>query len=296
MAEELAVIDFRSRLTRLAVDTVASDSAKHRYTVKLGKFFAWWEGRGTPRFSRALVLEYVEWLRSQGKPPFDLLHSLTPIKKMAQEAVFNGLIPAEQVFGIDQIKLPSVRSKKIKNRLSEDQVTSLLAAIDPSTLTGQRDLVAVGLMLHGGMRRAEAVAVRVEDLALVQGCPVVHVVQGKGGVTRTVPIPAWLYEVIQEWLRSARIIEGPVLRGIDKWGMVGESLSPSACWLITQRYGKCSPHDLRRTLGSLARKAGRELDEIQDVYGHQDITTTQGYIGSRVDVARPLGDELPGRS
>ena len=285
----LIPLTFQSQLTALAVNTVASASAKHRYAVKLRKFFTWWEARGTPHFCRAVVLEYVEWLRSQGKPPFDLLHSLTPIKKMAQEAVFNGLIPADQVFGIAEIKLPAVRSKRIKNRLSGEQVVDMIAAVDTSTLTGIRDMLAIGLMLHAGLRRTEAVSVRAEDVALVANCPVVHVERGKGGAARTIPIPAWLYEMAQEW----PIREGYLLRSINKWGGVGERLSGSACWLITQRYGKCSPHDLRRTLGAMARRAGRELDEIQEVYGHQDITTTQGYIGSRVDVARPLGNEVP---
>src|ERR1700674_3769864 len=53
-----------------------------------------------------------------------------------------------------------------------------------------------------------------------------------------------------------------------------------------------APHDLRRTFAKLARNGQAPLEQIQLALGHQNIQTTQRYIGSELDLANAACDRL----
>jgi integrase len=52
------------------------------------------------------------------------------------------------------------------------------------------------------------------------------------------------------------------------------------------------PHDLRRTFGKLAHKGGSPLEQIQLSFGHASLTTTERYLGVRMDFADAPCDRL----
>ena len=53
-----------------------------------------------------------------------------------------------------------------------------------------------------------------------------------------------------------------------------------------------APHDLRRTFAKLARSGQAPLEQIQLALGHQNIQTTQRYLGSELDLADAACDRL----
>jgi integrase/recombinase XerD len=68
-----------------------------------------------------------------------------------------------------------------------------------------------------------------------------------------VPVPAWVKNVIDEWLAAAKITEGRIFRSISKGGRLqGETLAEMAVWWLVKGYAEgigvknLAPHDLRR--------------------------------------------------
>jgi len=72
-----------------------------------------------------------------------------------------------------------------------------------------------------GLRRAEAAALKIEDLQLREGHWVLANLNGKGGHIRTVPVPDWVKTAIDQWAIPASIISGTLFRSINKAGVCG---------------------------------------------------------------------------
>lgn len=290
-------------LVDMVVASVAAPSTKERYARKLRLFFEWWgQGGGRGQFSRHLVNTYCGELRDAGTKGFDIGHSLTAIKKLAREAAYAGFLDAVNLDGILQIKAPPVTGVRLGNWLTEEQVMQLMALPDRNTLVGKRDLVILGLLLYCGLRREEVLRVEFAHIKIVDGRPAIVNLRGKGDKVRSIPMPRWLFSALQEWVDAAGLTDGRIIRplaGRTPTGPTGALMGKSALWITVKKYARkmgmkdLAPHDMRRTFGRLARKAGIELDQIQQSYGHASVITTQRYIGGTLDFEHAACDALP---
>ncbi len=145
-----------------------------------------------------------------------------------------------------------------------------------------RDRAVLGLLLGcAALRRAELVRLQVDGIQQRSGRWVLPDLKGKGNRVRTVPVPAWVKLLLDEWLRVAGILEGPVFRSVNKGGAVGgQGFTENAVWGIVRQYardcalGNLAPCDLRRTCARLCRESGGALEQIQLLLGHASIQTT----------------------
>jgi integrase len=104
-----------------------------------------------------------------------------------------------------------------------------------------------------GLRRADAAALKIEDLQLREGHWVIADLNGKGGHIRTVPMPDWVKMAIDQWTVPASIPSGTLFRSINKAGRVwGTGFTPKVMWSIVEDAASntglagVAPHDLRR--------------------------------------------------
>jgi hypothetical protein len=93
------------------------------------------------------------------------------------------------------------------------------------------------------------------DLGLLPG---LCILKGKAGHTRTIPMPAWVKQVLDPWLQAADINSGKLFRRVRKMGKSWEErLTEKAVWHVVREYAaksnidKLAPHDLRRTCARL---------------------------------------------
>jgi integrase/recombinase XerD len=89
-------------------------------------------------------------------------------------------------------------------------------AASKTNLRGWRDGAIVGLLLGCGLRRSEVVGLTLEQLQLREGRWVIVDLIGKGRRLRTVPVPAWSKQVLDEWLSHSGVSEGRVFREFRK--------------------------------------------------------------------------------
>ena len=106
--------------------------------------------------------------------------------------------------------------------------------------------------VSGGL---EVTTLRFEDFQLREGHWVIADLRGKGGHIRTIPVPAWVKQSVDNWSFGAGINAGPLLRSINKAGRIrGDGFTPKVIWTIL-----VSPTSGWRTTGKLSRAKRRCL-------------------------------------
>jgi site-specific recombinase XerD len=120
---------------------------------------------------------------------------------------------------------------------------------------------------------------------------------GKGGHVRTVPIPQWAKQALNEWISATGITKGRAFRAVARTGKVwGSGISQNVVWYVVrsccQRAGleHIAPHDLCRTCAKLCHTNGGELEQIQFLLRHASVLTTERYLGCKQNLGHPVND------
>ena len=176
---------------------------------------------------------------------------------------------------------------------------ALLSTFDRTSLRGKRDYAIVAVLLGCGLRRAELAAAQVQDVQQGEDHWVFADLIGKGGHSRTVPIPGWVAEAVRAWMTEACITAGAVFRPINKAGRIAPNgFSPKVIWGVVKRasaacgLANIAPHDLRRTCARLCHLAGGELEQIQFLLGHVSVQTTERYLGCKQRLHNAVNDNI----
>jgi integrase len=201
----------------------------------------------------------------------------------------------------DAITTSTPKGQKAHTWLSQSEVKRLLDSCSDD-LQGQRDRLALGLMVAAGLRRSEAVGLTFGDVRLQPvGDRMRTVLQicGKGSKSRVVPISDRLANAIDDWSRVTGLTEGPILRGFDQRRELRESMSTTALYRLVQRHGSAigkpdlQPHDLRRSYSQLGYDAGVPVTQISTLLGHASIQTTQRYLNLDLNLTETVSDFVP---
>ena len=163
--------------------------------------------------------------------------------------------------------------------LTTDEVDLLLQATD-----GTRQKIAVGLGVRSGLRRAETVMVTPPDIVETPGGLRVRVWNGKGDKYRETPVSRNLYSTIEAYadVRSESD-ETPLVdvqtRTVERW----VKAAAQACEEETGDVGwsHLTPHDLRRTWGTLLVESEVEPGLVMEFGGWEDWETfREHYLGA----------------
>lgn len=165
----------------------------------------------------------------------------------------------------------------------------------PDTLQGIRDRAILIVGFSGGFRRSEIVGLDVEDLRFSREGIVINLRRSKTDQTgegRKVPLPygsnphTCAVRCLQEWLETAKIVEGPIFRSINRHGQIKGRLTDKSVAVIIKRTAekadldpsRLSGHSLRAGFVTSAKKAGKDEYTIMKQTGHKSLTTLRRYI------------------
>ena len=147
---------------------------------------------------------------------------------------------------------------------------------DPASL---RDLALAELLYGSGLRISEALALNIQDLGDLR----VLKVLGKGRRERLVPVSDISRQRLQDWLNVRRSLAQPQEQAVFV-GIRGKRLNRREACHITQALAQnaqlthaLSPHALRHAFATHLLEAGMDLRSVQELLGHQRLTTTQHY-------------------
>jgi site-specific recombinase XerD len=175
---------------------------------------------------------------------------------------------------------PLVRSvRRLPRILEPEELAALMAA-----LRTQRDRAMVQAMVLGGLRRAEVLGLRLEDLHLGEWR--VFINDGKGGHQRLVPVSPSFFATVASYMDSERppgvatdrvfvVLKGP-RRGQPLSAEGLDEIISGARARAALAHGTC--HELRHTCFTRLREAGMTIEALQAQAGHRSIASTQLYL------------------
>ena len=294
----LALPDLEHAKTAV-LNSLTSSSGQRTYEHAIREFVGWYCSEPRLAFNRTVVLRYRIYLEQRHYAPSTINLRLAAVRRIAYEAADAGLLSPELAAGIRRVKGLRRIGVRLGNWLTPEQGRRLLAEIDVATPSARRDHAMLAMLIGCGLRRAELLALRLESIQLREDHWVIADLVGKAQHVRTVPIPTWVKNAIDEWTVAAGITHGVLFRAINKAGRVwGDGMSPKVLWDVVRaaavraNIDKLAPHDLRRTCARLCHLAGGELDQIEFLLGHVSIQTTERYLGCKQKLRCAVNDRL----
>jgi site-specific recombinase XerD len=281
------------------LNSLTSVEAQRGYSHAINEFVDWYCSEPRLAFNRVVVLRYRNHLESRQLAAGTINLRLGAVRRLAYEAADSGLLSADLAAGIHRVHGVRKLGVRLGNWLTADQGKALWQIPDEQRLKGKRDRALLALLLACGLRRREVTTLRLRDLEQREGHWAIVDMIGKGGHIRTVPIPDWVREQLEDWIMAAGIQDGKIFRKVDRLGRIwGEGLSVKAVWHIVKDSAKqaglpnIAPHDLRRSCARLCQTAGGELEQIQFLLGHVSIQTTERYLGSKQRIRCAVNDRI----
>ncbi|MCP2520075.1 tyrosine recombinase XerC [Candidatus Aminicenantes bacterium AC-708-M15] len=174
------------------------------------------------------------------------------------------------------------QEKKIPSFLTEQEISTLLDSIKPSTPLEARDKAILELLYATGMRLSELVSLNLEDVNLRE--QLVRV-KGKGKKERVIPFGRIALQSLNNYLKLRNTInKGRVDARALFLNYQGKRISPRSVERILEKYvkqlvikRKVSPHSIRHSFASHLLSRGADLRAIQELLGHESLSTTQKY-------------------
>lgn len=183
----------------------------------------------------------------------------------------------------DLIEAPKI-GRKLPDTLSEEEIDALIGAIDLSHPFGERNRTILETMYSCGLRVSEVTTLKISDLFFEEGFVKVL---GKGNKERFVPIHQQAQKYIKTYINEIRILQEPKKNFEDTLFLNrrGKGLTRQMVFIIINEAAtkinlkkKISPHTFRHSFATHLLKYGADLRAIQQMLGHESITTTEIYV------------------
>ena len=194
-------------------------------------------------------------------------------------------------------------SRTLPDVLSVEEVERIIGSIDTTTVKGRRDRAMLELMYSCGLRVSELISLKLNDLFFGEG----YIrVMGKGGKQRLVPIGRVAQEYVMLYLddrsnRENRERSGAASRGEEVVFLSNRNSKLSRVMVFTiirqatEAAGitkTVSPHTFRHSFATHLLAGGASVRQVQDLLGHENITTTEIYTHLNPDHLRDAIDKI----
>ncbi|MFT6600964.1 MAG: integrase/recombinase XerD [Dokdonia donghaensis] len=200
---------------------------------------------------------------------------------------------------IELIESPKI-GRKLPDTLSEEEIDALIDAIDLGKPQGERNRAMLETLYSCGLRVTELISLKLSDLYFEEGF--INVV-GKGDKQRFVPISEHTQKYINIYRNELRnhIDVKPEHVDVLFLNRRGRQLTRAMIFTIIKDLAvkagikkNISPHTFRHSFATHLLQNGADLRSIQQMLGHESITTTEIYMHvDRNDLAREMAKFHP---
>lgn len=230
------------------------------------------------------VRSYLGYLNKKNKK-VTIARKLSTLRSFFRHLVKHGMVMDNP---LDMILTPK-QMKTIPTYLPVDDVFRLLDSVKTDTLSGLRDRAILETLYSSGIRVSELAGMNVFDVDFTK-C-LIRVV-GKGKRERIVPMGTAALDAIKSYRRRLQAEAGirddtnsPLF--LNKYN--GRLSTRSIARILERAAKECglvipvSPHSLRHTFATHMLDAGADLRVVQELLGHQSLSTTQKYTHVSID-------------
>ncbi len=225
------------------------------------------------------IRRFLMYLNQQSYSKSTIARKLATLRSFYKFCLRRGYVPNNPLISIRTPK----QEKRLPKYLEMAEILKLLQTPDCTTLLGARDRAMLEVMFSTGVRVSELVDLRLEDVDFVSEC---IRVRGKGKKERISPISPSALKSLRNYLdvraKDARAAHfNAEMLFINKHG---QSLSTRSVRRKLDKYllaaglnPDVSPHTLRHSFATHMLNNGADLRSVQEMLGHQSISTTQTY-------------------
>lgn len=264
-----------------------SPNTTRAYETDLEAFVEWARREGFDPFhvSHGQIREWLAELRGAGYAATTQNRHLSAVRSLYKWLVSRDITDEDAAAAVASPKL----SKRLPGTLSDSDVRRLLSACsnDPE---GMLDRALIELLYASGARISEASALDVRDVDVRQRQVRLF---GKGSKERVVPLYPRAVEAVQTYVRDARpslvCCSGRATNALFLSSR-GNRMSAAA---LRERFERLvelagldpsiTPHAMRHTFATQLLDGGADLRSVQELLGHESLSTTQIYTHLSVE-------------
>ena len=183
---------------------------------------------------------------------------------------------------LELIEAPKL-GRKLPDTLAVEEIDAIISAIDLSSKQGERNRAIIETLYGCGLRVSELTSLKISDLYFEEGF---IKVTGKGDKQRLVPIGPTTEKYINIYKKEVRIHQNihPAAMDTVFLNQHGRPLTRAMIFTIVKRLAEkagihktISPHTFRHSFATHLLENGADLRAIQQMLGHESITTTEIY-------------------
>ena len=282
--------DIRDFETWLRLEKGLADNSVEAYLRDVGQMRRFMEDQGVE--PEAVTLEHLQLLLGQlndmGIAPASQRRMIAGWRMFYKHLVVEDAMkdsPAEM------LDLP-VRPRHLPDVLSDEDITKIQATFDLGLPDQFRNNVIVEVLYGCGLRVSELVNLKMSNVYEDEG--MLQVI-GKGDKERWVPINARALEMMEMYIHTVRV-HYDIKPGEEKFVFInrlGRHLSRNYVFMFLQQAVKdaglnkhVSPHSLRHSFATELVENGADLRAVQEMLGHESISTTEIYTHLTRDALR----------
>jgi integrase/recombinase XerD len=270
-------------LDHITVEKGYSSNTLAAYRNDLSQFVMFLEPRVSrwDQVTQEIILDYIMSMKGgQEYASSTVARKVAAIKSFFHYLVDQGKLSDDPTATLDS---PKVRKRLPKAISQHDLVRLLDEPAHDQTPKALRDHALLEVLYATGLRVTELVSLNVDDVNLASAT--LRVIRPKDKRERIVPIHERAIEPLQDYLERGRL---QLLHNPEEAALFlnhrGERLTRQGLWLIVKHYVRevgiheeVTPHTLRHTFAAHLIDNKADLEYVQEILGHANISTTQIY-------------------
>jgi len=223
--------------------------------------------------------KFLKWIAELGMTPASQARIISGIRAFYKYCALENLVTKDPTILLEAPKL----KRALPDVLNFEEIESIISQIDLSKPEGGRNKAILETMYSCGLRVSEVVNLKISQLYLDVGF--IRVI-GKGDKERLVPIGTSAVKYINIYKNNIRVHVTPAVGNKDILFLNkrGSKLSRVMIFLIIKDLVKkasikknISPHTFRHSFATHLVEGGADLRAVQEMLGHESITTTEIY-------------------
>ncbi len=291
--------NIRGFISYLSEERDASYNTKISYERDLKKLKEYLEKQGITNVqdvSETSLNSYILYLEKEGKAASTVSRYIASFKGFFEYCLRRGIIAEDPA---DRLRPPKVE-KKFPQILTISETQKLMEEPDVQSDKGIRDRAMLELLYATGIRVSELISLKTEDMNLAMEYVVCH----EKSKDRIIPFGTAAKDALIVYLDKTR--DNMVGESESEYLFVncsGKPMSRQGFWKLIKYYAdkagiekEITPHTFRHSFAAHLLENGADVQSVQKMMGHADISTTQMYVEMQAGNVRDVYKKFHPRS
>ncbi len=271
----------------LKLEKSLSENTVGAYIKDVVKFIDYLEDNnfsGSPKdITQETIRDFIDFINEKGMSASSQARALSGIKSFFKYLIIDGIIDKNPSIHIETPKI----GRKLPVVLELDEIENLINAVDLSTETGYRNRAILEVLYGCGLRVSELINLKLSNIYFDEEF---IKVEGKGNKERLIPLGSKAKEAIIQYIENSRDVlklnkkinnKDTDILFLNRRGkkitrvMIFTIIKDLAAKIDLKK--NISPHTFRHSFATHLMQGGADLRAIQDMLGHESITTTEIY-------------------